>query len=143
MREQMQVSVEGGNMVPLLTLRDAGRVLGLGDNPPPTLSVPEAGRIIGLGRNAAYAASAKKVLPVLDFGRLKRVPVVRLAAMMLAVREPEAQFAKPHNQMSRRENLNKSAVTARTVDGPKQRYVRPHNLSLLIAKLQAIAKEPG
>jgi hypothetical protein len=41
-----------------------------------TLSVPEAGaRYFGLSRNGSYAAAARGEIPVIQIGRLKRVPV--------------------------------------------------------------------
>jgi excisionase family DNA binding protein len=48
-----------------------------------TISVPEAGRrYFGLSRNAAYDAAARGELPVIRIGRLLRVPVRALDAML-------------------------------------------------------------
>jgi excisionase family DNA binding protein len=50
---------------------------------PLTISVPEAGRrYFGLSRNAAYDAAARGELPVIRIGRLLRVPVRALDAML-------------------------------------------------------------
>jgi hypothetical protein len=53
------------------------------DKAPLTISVPEAGkRYFGLSRNAAYDAAARGDLPVIKIGRLLRVPVRALEAML-------------------------------------------------------------
>jgi excisionase family DNA binding protein len=50
---------------------------------PLTLSVPEAGaKYFGLSRNAAYAAAERGELPVVRIGRLLRVPIRALEAML-------------------------------------------------------------
>jgi hypothetical protein len=50
---------------------------------PLTLSVPEAGRkYFNLGRNASYAAAASGELPTIKIGKLLRVPVRALEAML-------------------------------------------------------------
>jgi hypothetical protein len=57
-----------------------------------TISVPEAGkRYFGLSRNGSYDAAARGEIPVIQIGRLKRVPV-RLMERMLdqAGKEPAA-----------------------------------------------------
>lgn len=60
------------------------------DEQPLTLSVPEAGRkYFNLGRNGAYAAAQRGELPVIQIGRLKRVPVAALE-QMLAAAKPKA-----------------------------------------------------
>jgi len=51
-----------------------------------TLSVPEAGRLLGLGRNASYEAARRGELPVLEFGRKKRVPCIALQRMLTEAR---------------------------------------------------------
>jgi excisionase family DNA binding protein len=51
-----------------------------------TLSVPEAGRLLGLGRNASYEAARRGELPVLNFGRKKRVPCVAFQRMLAEAR---------------------------------------------------------
>ena len=53
------------------------------DKTPLTISVPEAGKkYFGLSRNAAYDAAARGDLPVIKIGRLLRVPVRALDAML-------------------------------------------------------------
>jgi hypothetical protein len=48
-----------------------------------TLSVPEAGeRYFGLSRNGAYAAADRGEIPTIKIGRLLRVPVRALEAML-------------------------------------------------------------
>jgi hypothetical protein len=55
------------------------------DESPLTLSVPEAGkRYFGLCRNAAYDAAARGEIPTIKIGRLLRVPVRALDAMLEA-----------------------------------------------------------
>jgi excisionase family DNA binding protein len=50
---------------------------------PLTLSVPAAGkRYFGLSRNAAYDAAARGEIPTIKIGRLLRVPVRALDAML-------------------------------------------------------------
>jgi hypothetical protein len=52
-----------------------------------TLSVPEAGRrYFGLARGASYEAAKRGDLPTIRVGRLKRVPVRTLEAMLDAVK---------------------------------------------------------
>lgn len=50
-----------------------------------TITVPEAGEVLGIGRSAAYIAAERGEIPVLHFGRLLRVPVPKLLAMLGAV----------------------------------------------------------
>jgi len=48
-----------------------------------TISVPEAGRrYFGLSRNGSYAAAARGEIPTIEIGRLKRVPVRALEAIL-------------------------------------------------------------
>jgi hypothetical protein len=48
-----------------------------------TMSVPEAGRrYFGLSRNAAYAAAERGELPTVRIGRLLRVPVRAMEALL-------------------------------------------------------------
>ena len=47
-----------------------------------TMSVPEAGRRLGLGRNASYDAAARGEIPMLQFGRLQRVPIAAFERML-------------------------------------------------------------
>ncbi|MCA1533859.1 helix-turn-helix domain-containing protein [Bradyrhizobium sp. NBAIM03] len=50
---------------------------------PKTLSVPEAGlRYFGLSRNGSYAAVQRGEIPVIKLGKLLRVPVAALEAML-------------------------------------------------------------
>jgi hypothetical protein len=52
-----------------------------------TISVPEAGRrYFGLSRNASYMAAARGELPTVRIGRLLRVPVVAMDAMLAAAK---------------------------------------------------------
>jgi len=58
---------------------------------PLTLSVPEAGkRYFGLCRNAAYDAAARGEIPTIKIGRLLRVPIRALEAMLDRAGEPAA-----------------------------------------------------
>jgi len=53
-----------------------------------TLSVPEAGRrYFELGRGASYEAAKRGDLPTVRIGRIKRVPVRKLEAMLDAAGE--------------------------------------------------------
>jgi hypothetical protein len=53
-----------------------------------TISVPEAGRrYFGLSRNGSYAAAARGEIPTIGIGRLKRVPVRALEALLNRVSE--------------------------------------------------------
>ncbi len=48
-----------------------------------TISVPEAGRrYFGLSRNGSYAAAQRGEIPTIDIGRLKRVPVRAMEALL-------------------------------------------------------------
>jgi hypothetical protein len=64
-----------------------------------TISVPEAGRrYFGLSRNGSYAAAARGEIPTIGIGRLKRVPVRALEALLNRVSESalaESQSAIP------------------------------------------------
>ena len=52
-----------------------------------TMSVPEAGRkYFGMCRGASYAAAERGEIPTLRIGRLLRVPVRALEAMLDAVK---------------------------------------------------------
>ena len=58
-----------------------------------TLTVPEAGRLyFGLSRNSAYAAAERGVIPTIKVGRLLRVPVRAMDAMLEAAK-PAARAA--------------------------------------------------
>ena len=48
-----------------------------------TISIPEAGRRLGIGRDLAYEMARQGKIPIIQFGRLKRVPVKALEQMML------------------------------------------------------------
>ena len=53
-----------------------------------TISVPEAGRrYFGLSRNGSYAAAARGEIPTIEIGRLKRVPVRAMEALLNRVSE--------------------------------------------------------
>jgi len=55
----------------------------MNENRPLTLTVPEAGKhYFGLSRNASYAAVARGDIPTIKIGRLLRVPVRALEAML-------------------------------------------------------------
>jgi hypothetical protein len=50
---------------------------------PKTITVPEAGReYFGLSRNASYAAAERGEIPVIQIGKLLRVPVRALEEML-------------------------------------------------------------
>jgi Helix-turn-helix domain len=52
-------------------------------NTPATISVPEAGRrYFGLSRNGAYGAAARGEIPTIRIGRLLRVPVRAMEALL-------------------------------------------------------------
>ena len=53
------------------------------ENAPITLSVPEAGRkYFGLSRNGAYAAAKRGEIPTIRVGRLLRVPIRAMEALL-------------------------------------------------------------
>jgi hypothetical protein len=55
-----------------------------------TLTVPEAGRIyFGISANAAYAAANRGDIPFIQVGRLKRVPIAAMEAMVAAASRSE------------------------------------------------------
>jgi excisionase family DNA binding protein len=55
----------------------------MSEDTPLTMSVPEAGKkYFGLSRNGAYDAAARGELPTVKIGRLLRVPVRALEAML-------------------------------------------------------------
>jgi hypothetical protein len=54
-----------------------------------TLSVPAAGKkYFGLSRNGAYDAAARGEIPTIKIGRLLRVPIRALEAMLDRASEP-------------------------------------------------------
>jgi hypothetical protein len=61
-------------------------------NLPKTITVPEAGKeYFGLSKNASYAAAVRGEIPTVRIGRLLRVPVRALEAMLdRASKEMEA-----------------------------------------------------
>jgi excisionase family DNA binding protein len=59
-----------------------GKAMGKETTKAATYSVPEAGRLLGLGRSSAYAAARRREIPVLEFGRLLRVPKAALDRML-------------------------------------------------------------
>ena len=53
-----------------------------------TLSVPEAGKLyFGLSRNASYEAAARGDIPVIQVGRLKRVPIAAMERKLEAAEQ--------------------------------------------------------
>lgn len=46
------------------------------------LTVPEAGRVLGLGRNASYEAARRGDIPTIRIGKLIRVPKAALNEML-------------------------------------------------------------
>jgi hypothetical protein len=53
---------------------------------PKTISVPQAGKeYFGLGRKASYEAARRGDIPVIQVGRLKRVPVGAMERKLEAV----------------------------------------------------------
>jgi hypothetical protein len=56
-----------------------------------TLSVPAAGKkYFGLSRNGSYDAAARGEIPTIKIGRLLRVPIRALEAMLDRASEPAA-----------------------------------------------------
>jgi hypothetical protein len=59
-----------------------------------TISIPEAGkRYFGLSRNGAYEAARRGEIPVFRVGRLKRVPIRVLEAMLDKIGNTEPSAA--------------------------------------------------
>lgn len=57
---------------------------------PKTMSVPEAGRVFyGIGRDASYAAAKTGAIPVIQIGRLLRVPVIAMERKLDRVGEAD------------------------------------------------------
>jgi hypothetical protein len=55
----------------------------MSEEAPLTISVPEAGkRYFGLSRNGAYDAAKRGQIPTIRIGRLLRVPIRALEAML-------------------------------------------------------------
>jgi excisionase family DNA binding protein len=58
---------------------------------PLTMSVPEAGqKYLGLSRNGSYDAAKRGEIPVIKIGRLRRVPVRAMEAMLDRASGPAA-----------------------------------------------------
>jgi hypothetical protein len=56
-----------------------------------TISVPEAGReYFGLSRNGSYAAAARGEIPTIKIGKLLRVPIIAMEAMLKSPIKPAA-----------------------------------------------------
>jgi excisionase family DNA binding protein len=53
-----------------------------------------AGELLGLGRNSAYAAAARGEIPTIRIGRLLRVPVRALEAMLNARADTDRDTTK-------------------------------------------------
>jgi hypothetical protein len=50
---------------------------------PLTMSVPEAGwKYFGIGRNASYEAAKRGDIPFIQVGKLQRVPIAAMDAML-------------------------------------------------------------
>jgi excisionase family DNA binding protein len=47
-----------------------------------TYSVPKAGALLGLGQAASYKAAERGDIPIIQIGRLKRVPKLALHQML-------------------------------------------------------------
>jgi hypothetical protein len=57
---------------------------------PLTMDVPEAGRIyFGMSRNAAYQAAHRGEIPTIKVGKLLKVPVRAMEAMLNSVKAKE------------------------------------------------------
>ena len=55
----------------------------MNDIEPKTMSIPEAGRIyLGLSRDSAYEAAKAGLIPFIQVGRLKRVPIIAMERML-------------------------------------------------------------
>jgi len=48
----------------------------------PTISIRDAGRVMGLGINKSYAAAKEGAIPTLVFGGKRRVPTAKLKALL-------------------------------------------------------------
>lgn len=66
-----------------------------------TYSVPEAGRMAGLSRNSAYAAAERGEIPVVNFGRLKRVPAAAWDRILREGRPPTPEVERSHRNPHR------------------------------------------
>jgi len=47
-----------------------------------TLSIPEAAKVLGISRYSAYAATRRGDIPILQIGKLRRVPKAQLMRMI-------------------------------------------------------------
>ena len=47
-----------------------------------TLSIPEAAKVLGISRYLAYEAARRGDIPILQIGKLRRVPRVQLMRMI-------------------------------------------------------------
>ena len=59
----------------------------------PTTTVPFAGKALGLGRNASYDAARRGEIPILKFGRLKRVPTAWLKKQLQLFADDKSEAA--------------------------------------------------
>ena len=59
-----------------------------------TISIVEAGRWLGIGRTLAYAAAQRGEIPTIRIGRVLRVPVVQLEAMLSGKIDVPAQIER-------------------------------------------------
>ena len=47
-----------------------------------TLSIPEAAKVLGISRYSAYAATRRGDIPILQIGKVRRVPKAKLMRMI-------------------------------------------------------------
>ncbi len=65
---------------------------------PKTISVPQAGRIyLGIGRDASYEAARRGDIPVIQIGRLLRVPVIAMERKLDRAGEANQEPAAERN----------------------------------------------
>jgi excisionase family DNA binding protein len=63
-----------------------------------TLSIEQTRRILGIGRNTAYEAARRGELPILRFGKVRRIPRAALEAML---RKGQVKRAMPRRDARR------------------------------------------
>jgi len=47
-----------------------------------TLSIPEAAKVLGISKYSAYAAASRGDIPILQIGKVRRVPKAQLMRMI-------------------------------------------------------------
>jgi len=68
----------------------------MADEAPLTIPVPEAGkRYFGMSRGASYAAAERGEIPTVRIGRLLRVPLKAMDALLEAAAKPAPQAHGP------------------------------------------------